>query len=163
MEHRKKEMVASVQSAVDLWDPQLKQALIQNEETALDLRIAGIETYNKEYPYILDAPRVSEVLSWLGEHPLLQEFKMEKDPLEMRDLCYQLVEYPKIGSSQSRYRAKVDLQFRIKSPMNARRFHETLLKGDEMVDLTNEVSWEALNDSYRASFFLKHTKSPYVP
>jgi hypothetical protein len=163
IERRKKEMIASVQTTVDLWDPQLKEALVQNEETALDLWISGIETYNKEYPYILDVPRAAEVLSWLGQHPLLQEFKTEKDPLEVRDLRYQLVECPKIGSSQSRYRAKVDLQFRIKSPMNARRFHETLLKGEEMVDLASEVSWEALNDSYRASFFLKHTKSPYVP
>ncbi len=47
--------------------------------------------------------------------------------------------------------------------MNARRFHEALLKGDEIVDSAGEVNWEAFNDSYRVSFFLKHTKSPYVP
>lgn len=160
---RKAQMVESVQENLSLWDPQLKNTLLQNEEIALKAWIDGVEKYNKEYPYILDVPRAAIVLSWLSQHPLLLEFKMENDPLEVKNLRYQLVEYPKIGSLQNRYRAKVDLQFKVKSPMSARRFHEALLQGDEIVDPNSEVSWEALTGSYRASFFLNSTKVPYVP
>jgi len=156
-------MIDSVRGIISKWDPQLKKMLYQNEEMALEKWSAEVKNYNKEYPYILDVPRVSVVLSWLDKHPILQEFKTGNDPLDMRNLRYQLIEYPKIGSLHNRYRAKVDLQFKVKSPMNARRFHEALLKGDEIVDPGSEVSWEALNESYRASFFLKSTKSPYVP
>lgn len=160
---RKTEMVASIGGFIELWDPELKKTLIQDEEAALSQWVSKIANHNKEYPYILDVPRVAEVLSWLSQHPLLQEFKMENDPLEVKELRYKLMDYPKIGSQQTRYRAKIDLQFHIKSPMNARKFHETLLKGDEIVDPKGEISWEALNDGYRASFFLKTTRSPYVP
>jgi len=160
---RKAKMIASFQGLIDQWEPEFKELLYKNEELALEKWISNVETYKKEYPYILDVPRSSEVLSWLDEHPLLQEFKLEKDPFDLRDFHYQLVEYPKIGSLQNRYRAKVDLQFKVKSPMNARRFHETLLKGDEIVDSSGEVTWEPLNESYRTSFYLKPLKSPYVP
>ena len=160
---RKKEMIESVQGFIELWDPKLKEMLLKDEEMALGQWISKVSSYNKEYPYILDVPRVAEVLSWLSQHPLVQEFKTVNDPLEVKELRYQLTDHPKIGSLQTRYRVKIDLQFRVKSPMNARRFHEALLKGDEMVDPKREISWEALNDGYRASFFLKTTKSPYVP
>jgi hypothetical protein len=160
---RKAQMVRSFQGIISLWDPQLKNTLLEDEEMALKQWTHGVEKYNKEYPYILDVPRAAKVLSWLSQHPLLLEFKMENDPLEVKTIRYQLVEYPKIGSLQNRYRAKVDLQFKVKSPMSARRFHEALLQGDEIVDPNSEVSWEALSDSYRASFFLNATKASYVP
>ncbi len=156
-------MIQSVQAMVEAWDPQSKERLIENAEMALEQWVAGIETYTKEYPYILDAPRIAEVLSWLHNHPILQECKSEKDPLEVKELRYQLLEYPKIGASQQHYLAKVDLQFRVKSPMNARKFHEALLQGDALVDPRKEIAWEALSDSYRSSFYLKPQKSPYVP
>lgn len=160
---RKEKMIESVQNLIHEWDPGLKQILYKDEEMALRRWAAGVETYKKEYAYILDVPRVSEVLSWLDKHPLLQEFKSEKDPLDLRDIRYQLLDYPKIGSLQNRYIAKVELQFKVKSPMNARRFHEALLAGDDLIDSSSEVTWEPLNNSYRTSFFLKPLKSPYVP
>lgn len=160
---RKKAMVESVENLIELWDPQLKSQLFQDEELALEKWIAGVKTYHKEYSYIQDVPRVAEVLSWLDQHPLLKEFEMENDPLQVQDLHYQMVDYPKIGALQNRYKAKVELQFKIKSPMNARRFHEAILKGDELIDPVGEINWEVLNECYRASFTLKHIKSPYVP
>ncbi len=99
-------MLESVESIVEQWDPQLKSELFRNEESALEKWIAGVKTYHKEYPYILDVPRVAEVLFWLDQHPLLKEFKMENDPIEVRDLRYQMVDYPKIGSLQNRYKGK---------------------------------------------------------
>jgi hypothetical protein len=160
---RKDRVIGSIQTLVGEWDPELKKLLYKNEEEALEKWSSAVESYKKEYPYILDVPRVSEVLSWLGSHPLLQEFKLEQDPLDLRDLHYQLIDHPKIGSLQNRYKAKVELQFKVKSPMTARRFHEAILKGDDLIDSSGEVTWEPLNDSYRTSFFLKTLKSPYVP
>jgi hypothetical protein len=160
---RKKEIIESVQGLVAKWDPELEQLLHKNEELALEKWISGLEDYKKEYPFILGCPRSSEVLAWLGGHPLLQEFKLEKDPFDLRALHYQLVEIPKIGSLQNRYRAKVELQFKIKSAMNARKFHEALLKGDDTVDSSGEITWEPQNDSFCTSFYLKPLKSPYVP
>jgi len=160
---RNQNVIESLSPLLEHWDPQLKTAVLQDQEAALDRWTSDVAAYSKEYPYILDVPRAAEVLTWLGEHPLLQECKSEKDPFEILDLSYQLVEYPKIGSLQTRYRAKVDLHFKVKSPMNARRFHEALLKGDSLVDSTGEISWEAFSDGYRASFFLKQVKNAYVP
>jgi hypothetical protein len=155
IEGRKRELAQSVQKLMEIWDPHSKIA-------RLEQWAAAVETHHKEYPYILQSPRVAEVLSWISSHPLLAECKAESDSFDIRDIRYRLVEYPKIGSSQTRYRAKVEIQFGVTSAMNARRFHESLLQGDKMVDPA-EVSWEALNDGYRAAFFLKNPKSPYVP
>jgi hypothetical protein len=159
----KDRIIGSVEQAIEIWDPQLKNTLQFNEELALDQWIGKVNAHGKEYPYILDVPRAAEVLAWFGQHPLLQEFKAEGDPLELVDLHYQLVEFPTIGSAQRKYQAKAEIQFRAKSPMHARQFHEALLKGDDWVDSSKEIAWEALNDSYRASFFFKRKKEPYVP
>ncbi len=159
---RKKEMIESIQTIVATWNPKLQELLIQNEEAALNRWIEEIETHVKEYPYILDIPRASEVLSWLSRHPLLEEFQKDNDPFELNDLQYQLIEYPKIGSLKNRYCAKVDLQFRLKNLINARRFHEALLKGDKVIDSSKEINWDTINDGYKASFYLRPTTKPYV-
>ena len=156
---RKKTMFESVQPMLDQWDPQLRA----ETQTAIDRWITAVSAHNKEYPYLLQAPRVSEVLTWLAQHPLLLEFKKEGEPLEIEDLHYQLVEYPQVGSTQSPYKAKVELEFFVKSPMKARQFHEALLAGDPMIDPTQEVSWESVGVGYRAAFFLKNHRSSYVP
>ena len=88
--------------------------------------------------------------------------KKEQDPIEILSLRYQLLKFPKLDASQEPYQAKVEIEFKVKSPLNARKFHEALLKGDERVDPSLEVNWEALNDLYRVSFYLKN-RSPHVP
>lgn len=157
----KEARIASVQKIIEPWDPKLKASLLKNEERTLDRWMATVATYSKAYPYILDVPRVSEVLSWLCQHPLLQEFQQENDLFELGELQYQLVEYPKIGSSKNRYRAKVNLQFKLKNLIHAKRFHETL-KEDEFVDSSQEIDWETFDDNhYRLSFY--PGKKLYVP
>lgn len=131
-------------------------------EEKIDAWIAAIEKNNKEYPYILQSPRVAEVFSWISSHPLLNAMKREGDPIDIREIRYQLVTLPKIDSPKDPYLTKVELEFRFKSAMNARKFHEALRSGDNLVNPGLEIAWDALQDSYRTSFFLKN-RSPYVP
>ncbi len=114
-----------------------------------------IETHRKETPYLSTLPNVSDTLSWLSRHPLAQKLNEESDPIDLLDLRYLFVEYPKIGSLTAPYIAKVELKFSVKNPMNARLFHEALLQGDAFVDATKEISWETFSHSYKTSFFLK--------
>ncbi len=130
-------------------------------EEKIDQWIAAIEKNNKEYPYILQAPKVTEVLSWFSLHPLLEELKKEGDPIDLQAIHYQLTSFPKNGATKEPYLAKVELEFQFKSAMNARKFHEALRSGDTLVNPDLEITWDALNNSYRTSFFLKN-RSPYV-
>lgn len=124
--------------------------------------IAKIETSDNEEPFICKAPKVAEILAWLSQHPLLLQLQKEGDPLRIIDLHYDLVSFPKIGSIHERYKAKVEIQFELNSPLHARQFHEALRKGDSMIDPKGEVKWEVLHDSYRVSFYLKNKERSYV-
>lgn len=152
-ETSKEQMVQAIQTP-------LRQKLISegSMEEQIDQWIDAIEKNNREYPYISQAPRVADVLSWLSSHPLLEELKMEGDPIEIRTLRVQLVKCPMLRSENEPYLAKVELEFEFKSMMNARRFHEALREGDELVNPRLEITW----DGSRASFYLKN-RSPYVP
>ena len=134
---------------------------VSNEEQ-IDSWISSIEKNNKEYPYILQAPKATEVLAWISSHPLLEELRKEGDPIDIRQIRYQLQSYPTIDAPKAPYLAKVEIEFQFKSGMNARRFHEALRKGDAQVNPKLEIGWDASNDGYRASFFLNN-RSPYVP
>ena len=161
--HQKKEMISSLQNLLDRWDSSLKQTIFSHaEEDILDKWSSAVATHSKEYPYILQAPKVSEVFSWLNTHPLLLSLEKDQDPIEILSIRYHLLSFPTLDGPQAPYQAKVEMEFRTKSPLNARKLHEALLKGDERVDPTLEVSWEPLNDSYRTSFFLKN-RSRHVP
>ncbi len=133
-----------------------------NIEEKIDEWISGIEKTNKEYPYIVLAPKVAEVLSWVSTHPLLEELKGEGDPIDIREIGYQLVSSPRAGSTKEPYLAKVEIEFRFQNAMNARRFHEALREGDALVNPHLEISWDALNEGYRATFFLNN-RSRDVP
>ncbi len=154
---RKQTMLNSLQSS-----PRKKIQPLGNVEDQVDQWISDIETNNKEYPYILQAPKVAEVLSWLSTHLLLEQFKKEGDPMDIREVKYQLVSFPSISSSKDPFSVKIELEFSLKSMMNARKFHEALRKGDDWVNPNLEVAWEALSSSYRTSFYLKN-REPYVP
>jgi hypothetical protein len=154
---RKQEMLEALQTA------SRKTLLTEGGmEEQIDQWISAIEENNKEYPYILQAPKATEVFSWLSSHPLLEELKREGDPIDLRELKYQLVTYPTIHSDKEPFLAKVELEFNFKSPMNGRKFHEALRAGDAWVDPKKEISWDALHEGYRATFYMKN-RSPHVP
>ncbi|MBU6446114.1 MAG: hypothetical protein KGQ49_01795 [Verrucomicrobia bacterium] len=134
----------------------------QSSETPIDQWIDAIEKSNQEYVYLSQAPKVTEVLAWLSAHPLLEELKLEGDPIDLQEIRVQLVKYPTLRSPNDPYLEKVELEFRFQSMMTARRFHEALREGDDKVNPNLEISWDVLQDGYRTSFYLKN-RSPYVP
>ncbi|MBI5272941.1 MAG: hypothetical protein HY861_03045 [Chlamydiia bacterium] len=156
LQERAEKAIQSVQPMLDHWDPELKPAIFSHDFDAVDRWIAEVEAHNKEYPYILQAPRLTDVLSWINETPLLLHFQKEGDPLEILQIRYQLVEFPKIQSPQAKYLAKVDLEFNMKNPTNARKFHEFLLQGDSLIDPARGIEWNLQNNGYKTSFFLKN-------
>ncbi len=159
--HKTKSIMAD--SLKELIDSKVaKNAFSKGLDHGIDHTLDLIEKNDKEAPYLLTVPTVSEFLSWLSSHPILSSFEAAGDPLEIVNVRYQLVSFPKIGAMKDPYTAKVELEFRIKSPMNARKFHETLLAGDELIDLGTEITWESLADSYRTSFTLVQ-RIPHVP
>lgn len=165
IESRKSKMIQSLHNTLEQWAPELKQSIFSEntaQENILNHWISTVSKHNKEYPYLVQAPKMYEVLNWLNQHPFLKQALDEKESIHIEEIHYQLVEYPTIESPQEPYLAKVELEFKTSSPMNARKFHELLLKGDAMVDPSLGIQWEMLNEGYRTSFFLKN-RTPYVP
>lgn len=128
----------------------------------IDRWILTIDKNNKEYPYILQSPKVTEWFHWLSSHPLLGELKKEGDPIQIHELRYQLISFPRVDLPKDPYQTKVEIEFDFLSPTNARKFHEALRNEREFIDTQSEINWEVLSKGYRASFFLKN-RSPYVP
>lgn len=131
-------------------------------EEKIDEWISTIEKNNKEYSYIIQSPKLAEVFSWISSHPLLRELKAEGDPIDLQEVRYQLVSLPVVDSPKDSYLAKVEMEFQFKSAKNARKFHEALRQGDDLVNPTQEITWDASHENYRTSFYLKN-RSPYVP
>jgi type IV pilus assembly protein PilM len=103
--------------------------------------------------YVLNLPNVSDVLAWISAHPKLEG-------AEVKNVHYFLTKFPKIGAEQDPYEAKVDLEFTAPSPRQAREFHDALLAENEIVNSSLPISWNASQDSYSASFFLKKRAHP---
>lgn len=125
-------------------------------EKGIEEAAIAIQKYDKESPYILQVPNVNEVLAWISTHPLIEALKNTSDPLEIKGMKYQLVSFPHIDALRDPYKAKVDLEFFVKSPMSARKFHEALLQGDDLVNPQEDLLWDSSGDSYHTSFFLKN-------
>lgn len=163
IEMRKAKILSHTASLLKQWNLEPKDQANIDPSIALNQWIQAVSAHSKEYSYILQAPRVSEVLSWLSKHPLQAEFRETKDPLQIQNFRYQLIEYPKIGSAKSRYQAKIELELSIQSPMLARKFHEALLAEKSFIDTESDITWESAGDCYRVGFSLKNHRIPYVP
>jgi hypothetical protein len=144
--HRNKEIQETLSFSLRDWE------LPEKKNMSTEEWIAAIESHGKEYPYILQAPTASEFFSWISSNPL---------PISVREVRYQLEKYPKIGATKEPYLVKVEMECQFQSPIHARKFHEALLKGDDFVDPNQEITWDALKDGYRTSFYLKN-RGPHV-
>ncbi|MDE3045290.1 MAG: hypothetical protein KGJ02_01405 [Verrucomicrobiota bacterium] len=151
--YQKKEWTHSLQRLMDRLAPGSFRGTI---EDALSL----IEEHDKEAYFIPQAPSLSEFLSWLSNHPLLEGLSATGDPLLINDVKYTLVSFPHIEAAKDPYAVQVDIEFQVKNPLSAKKFHETLLK-EPLIDSKKEMIWESQSDHYRASFFLKN-RTPYV-
>jgi hypothetical protein len=119
-------------------------ALWQRKTTpAIEQWISDIEVNKKEFPYLLEAPNVTETLAL----PLLRQ-------VELREMHYELIKQKETPQ------AKITIEFTCQNSTDARKFHETL-RIDPAIDAKKEISWDTFEDHYRASFYLKN-REPYV-
>ncbi|HLB53429.1 MAG TPA: hypothetical protein VJK48_06965 [Chlamydiales bacterium] len=163
LEHRKEKLSHSLQTFTNKLDPEIKKEIFQGDTVTIEHWISRILASNQESPYVVRAPKVAEFLDWLFTHPSLLEAKKSGEPIEILDLNYKLEEYPKIDSHSLTYQAVVEIQFSSKSALLARQFHQALLTDSSMVDLSADLNWEVMQDTYCVSFSLKNPKVPYVP
>lgn len=162
LEERNASMSKSLTSIVGQIDKKLQVNLLnEGLEAGVSQALHAIQKYDKEPVFLLQAPTVSEVLAWISNSPLFTTLQKAGDPIELIGLKYNLVSMPKIGHARDPYQAKVEIQFGLKQSMSARKLHEDLLRGDYLVDSSQEITWEPLNDGYQASFYLKN-RAPYV-
>jgi hypothetical protein len=87
---------------------------------------------------------------------MIESFRLAGDPLSFEEIHYNLVSLPRLESLQEPYLVKIELEFKIGSPLHARQFHEMLSGKNDFVEASHEVSWEVLNDRYKTSFYLKN-------
>lgn len=154
---KNKEMISSLHSAIASWDCALADKIVsvKNEEDAIHRWNKATTTYSKVYPYIIQTPTLSEILSWLYQHPVVLESELSNEPIAIESVRYQLEQYPKIDNPKEPYLAKMEIEFTTKSSLNARKFHEAILKKEDFVDDTEEIQWEASDHIYRVSFYIK--------
>lgn len=110
------------------------------------------EDFSKEkppFPTISTAYKVSDVLAWLSTHPLLS------NEIDIKEVHYELVKYPKLNAAIEPYVAKVQLKLCATTPIAARQFREALMKGDGLVNPKQEISWNVEQNVYRTSFYLR--------
>ena len=154
MRLQKEELTESLQQLMDRITP-------GGFASSVDEAISLIEEHTQEASFISQAPSVSEFLSWLTTHPLLEALSTAGDPLQILDLKYTLTSFPRIGHSKAPYEARIEIEFQVTHPMSARKLHEAFLQEDILIDSKREISWESLSDRYRAAFFLKN-RIPHV-
>jgi type IV pilus assembly protein PilM len=102
------------------------------------------------FPYQLTVPKVSDFLAWLSVHP-----KLNQTGVEIKKIHYSLVKYPLLGKTNIPYQVKVELEFISASPTLAREFHDSLLKGEGLVNPGHEIAWNVNENRYSTTFILK--------
>ncbi|MBS0624656.1 MAG: hypothetical protein JSS32_01230 [Verrucomicrobia bacterium] len=157
-QRREQQISSSIEQLLNRHDPSLKREIFHESsdpQQIIEKWVSAIEKNNKDDPILLPPPRVSDVLHWIAHHPLLATFKGLGDPFEWDEIKFHLISAPKIGSGEKTYKAQVELEFSMKNAINARKFHEALLKGDDLVDPKEKIGWEVLPNGYKATFILK--------
>ena len=97
----------------------------------------------------LNIPAVHEVLTWLSNHPSLQE------EITINHLKYQITKCPRLGTQIRTFEGKVEIEFITELPRVARAFHESLESDTRFVDRRHNVQFSADHGLYKMSFYLK--------
>lgn len=162
---REKELVHSLEGWAATKDQALRFELLSAGDSMDQLVtqwLRIIEKNKKEYPFLVKAPRVATFLHWLSNHPLIDSFYQNGDPISFEQIRYQLESYPHLEALQDPYLAKVELEFKLSSPLHARQLHVALLEESVMIDTSREISWDVLESSYRTSFYLNQVSNGFL-
>lgn len=127
--------------------------ILPSSELSLEEGLQRVETTlsKEKLPFALSSPlpTVRDLLAWLCSHP---KFSQE---IEIKEVRYQLVKYPKVNASSEPYAAKVELKFSASSPAAAKQVREALLKEDLLVNSKQEIGWNVQQNVYQTTFYLK--------
>lgn len=161
LESNNQRMITSLQSTLNHWDRQLAKEIFitQDEGEILERWNKVTKKFSKEYPFLLHYPKVSEVLAWIYQHPCILGTQKDADPIFIQSIRYHLISYPNLDAPKDPYLAKIELEFKTDSPLNARKFHEAIYHGDGWADPNEEIQWEATDHIYRISFMLRNEKN----
>lgn len=107
------------------------------------------------FPLLANVPKVSDVLAWLSNHPIVNASSQDGGAFQIEHFSYAFVKRPDHKKPQEKYQVKVELEFASPTPKQAREFHDALIAPNEMVDPKGEVKWGSNRGKYRTSFFLK--------
>jgi hypothetical protein len=159
MTKRENEIVQSLETWTAAKDPELRMELFSAGSDTKELVNQWLKLIDKnanDYRFLMKAPRVLTFLNWLTHHPLIDSFRSSGDAMSFDQIRYQLVSFPRLEATQDPYLVKVEIEFKVASPLHARKFHEMLLQGEGMVDASHEATWEVFPDRYKACFYLKN-------
>ncbi len=127
-----------------------REELLTGGSGSLEDKIISLEKkLSKEktqFPYVPNVPKVSDFLVYLSTHPKLPG-------INIKNVEYALVKYPKLGVCTDGYKVKVSVEFSSPTPRQAREFREALAK-DSIVDKKEEITWKVSQETYTTSFFL---------
>jgi len=159
IDKREKDIIHNLEAWTAEKDPTLRLELFsagKDTPTLVNQWLRLIEKNAKDYRFLMKAPKVAQFLDWIAHHPLVDSFSQTPDPIFFEQIRYQLVSLPHLDAMDNPYLVKIDLDFKVGSPLHARKFHEMLLQGQGLVDASREISWDVLPDRYRATFYLKN-------
>ncbi len=157
IQSREQEVVRNLETWTASKDPALREELFSGDQNSQELVrrwLALVEKNTREYPFIPKAPRVIQCLEWLSSHPLLESFAAGNDPISFEKINYRLVSFPRLEAMKDPYLVKLELEFKVSSPLHARKFHEMLLQSPQIVDASKELTWDVQQDCYRTTFYL---------
>jgi type IV pilus assembly protein PilM len=125
-----------------------------------------LQGFPEIFPLYPAVPRVSDFLAWLATHPNVvlstdEDKKATQDAIKIEQLTYTLVKRPQQSSPQEHYQVRIEMEFTSPTATQARAFHDALMAPNDMVDPKGEIRWNAGQNHYRTSFFLKD-KTPYI-
>jgi hypothetical protein len=135
--------------------------ILKKEPLSIDAKVISseieaiyskIQNEAKDFPYYFSAPKVSDVIKWINNIPLI-----ENNNIEITDLSYDLLKYPNIKNTKEPYQIKVKLEIATNSVQLARDFHDFLLKENNVIATSKEISWESIdNKTYKTTFYINN-------
>lgn len=135
-------------------NPEMAKMIFQeNDLSIIALRWEkALELFSKKNPYILTVPNVSQTLSFIFNHPLVQN--SESDNVQITNISYELEKMPLIGTMKTPFTAKVALTFATKNHLNQKSFIQSIQEQSFMDDKITPTI-EETEQGVKISFYLK--------
>jgi type IV pilus assembly protein PilM len=117
-----------------------------------------VQAAPESFPLFANTPRVSDVLAWLAQHPVIayqDETGQWLSRLKIENFSYVMVKRPVQSKKQEKYQVKIELELSSSTPKWAREFHDALIAPNDWVDPKSEVKWSSNRGKYKTSFYLK--------